>query len=724
MTTHTADSGSVGKQLTSMDEHKTEDAVFDDLMKELDIQQQIESKAANESKEQDTQPSSPTSTLPPADATVTIDQQSVKSYDSGITFIKQLHGRDEDDEKQPFKFKYQARTLITNMRKQLVQLQPQVDAEDSYALRKVKEWLTILDYWLGMNYCLTEEWQLGERLLSATLPQLTAVDSQHYRYTCEILDGYNQLAIVWSNRAEYMKAYENLVVAQKLYYEVRDSRESLTGSNESKVEEPIKDTATDKTIRNDDEMYNLLHANHTLTLFYLAQTLQQLREDQMSALYCSITLNRQLLANAGQFDAVRLEWCRNAMELNAFYCNIHQYDAAYQCLAAAQQQAEVKHKLYPLSVLGRNDEPTRVHLFAADLARKWGDYYLHWLKWSSKQHLLQQHATDPTSQPAEAGSDDDDDEKPSDDPLLKLLNKKQLLSAEQWTEAQRLRKVAEQQNLQLTASNASLSTPTPKQQHKQLFPTLTLPSPKANTPDSPLVDFTAATTYTGARDLFLQALNWYQQALRIYGLDGYVSDHIPIQQDISALYRLLAVYETDRTRQIKMHKRRVDLLDPIQRVLNSHFFLELYQQLCHEIAQIHTEIYELKAQEAPTQYSDAHQQKLNSSLLAAISNYQKWLETWLKDRKPPETLDETYQQSYISVLFYVARLYSKLYTTDRKALVSSLQQSLAAYTEVTDTIARFKVEKEYPSELDAAEQMMQLLPHKMARVMAVGAFRE
>lgn len=46
-------------------------------------------------------------------------------------------------------------------------------------------------------------------------------------------------------------------------------------------------------------------------------------------------------------------------------------------------------------------------------------------------------------------------------------------------------------------------------------------------------------------------------------MDGYVTDHIEILQDHSALFRALAFFEEDLERRCKMHKRRVDMLEPI-----------------------------------------------------------------------------------------------------------------------------------------------------------------
>lgn len=53
------------------------------------------------------------------------------------------------------------------------------------------------------------------------------------------------------------------------------------------------------------------------------------------------------------------------------------------------------------------------------------------------------------------------------------------------------------------------------------------------------------------------------KAKEYFQMDGYVTDHIEILQDHSSLFRALAFFEEDLERRCKMHKRRVDMLEPI-----------------------------------------------------------------------------------------------------------------------------------------------------------------
>lgn len=46
-------------------------------------------------------------------------------------------------------------------------------------------------------------------------------------------------------------------------------------------------------------------------------------------------------------------------------------------------------------------------------------------------------------------------------------------------------------------------------------------------------------------------------------MEGHVTDHVEILQDHSSLFRILAFFEEDLEARCKMHKRRIDMLEPV-----------------------------------------------------------------------------------------------------------------------------------------------------------------
>ena len=79
--------------------------------------------------------------------------------------------------------------------------------------------------------------------------------------------------------------------------------------------------------------------------------------------------------------------------------------------------------------------------------------------------------------------------------------------------------------------------------------------------------------------MFLEGQRWLNKAREYYVLDGHVTDHIEIVQDMSQLFKYLAFFENDFERRCKMHKRRVDMLNDILVELNPQHYLMVCRQV-------------------------------------------------------------------------------------------------------------------------------------------------
>lgn len=240
-----------------------------------------------------------------------------------------------------------------------------------------------------------------------------------------------------------------------------------------------------------------------------------------------------------------------------------------------------------------------------------------------------------------------------------------------------------------------------------------------------------ATSFVSARALFKLSLDWFTKAGLFYILDGYVSDHIPIQQDVSLLYKLLAVFDMDLSRQCKMHKRRIDLLTPIQKQLSIASYQEFYQQLTDELATTYAEMMELKqfilqmkvrllGKKFTEKKRDEAQAKINELALHAIQFYQLWLQSWSKDGKPVEKLDEYYHRWYLMAMFKIARCYSKIFHTDPQVFNTFTKKALDQYRAVVQKALDWNAVHVMPQELELCKEMIELLPFKMDRVSGTG----
>ena len=64
-----------------------------------------------------------------------------------------------------------------------------------------------------------------------------------------------------------------------------------------------------------------------------------------------------------------------------------------------------------------------------------------------------------------------------------------------------------------------------------------------------------------AKTLFRLANTQFKRALEWYILDGFVTEHVLITQGQSSLYRHLAKIDTDTSRIVMMHQRRIQMLE-------------------------------------------------------------------------------------------------------------------------------------------------------------------
>ena len=103
--------------------------------------------------------------------------------------------------------------------------------------------------------------------------------------------------------------------------------------------------------------------------------------------------------------------------------------------------------------------------------------------------------------------------------------------------------------------------------------------------------------YESCLEMWKKCSHWFGVAKDHFVMDGYVTDHIDIAQDMSRSYKILAYFEKDNSRKCKMHKRRVDLLTPIEEVISASTYNMQSKQLAWELSEIHDLMFDIKASE-------------------------------------------------------------------------------------------------------------------------------
>uniref|UniRef100_A0A667Y1C7 KIF-binding protein n=1 Tax=Myripristis murdjan TaxID=586833 RepID=A0A667Y1C7_9TELE len=207
--------------------------------------------------------------------------------------------------------------------------------------------------------------------------------------------------------------------------------------------------------------------------------------------------------------------------------------------------------------------------------------------------------------------------------------------------------------------------------------------------------------FTEARAVFLVGQTYVTQAKEYFEIDGYVTDHIEILQDHSALFKALAFFEEDLERRCKMHKRRIDMLEPICNDLNAQYYLLIRRQLMFELAETYNEMMDLKLslanRQADTQPLDNHTiKKFNHLCSSSIL---------------PDTGSGGPVQS--------ARLHSRLICSVPSAQLDNLNKSLDNYKYVVEYCeAHPEAVAAVETELELSQEMVGLLPIKINRLKA------
>ncbi|XP_061735840.1 KIF-binding protein [Nerophis ophidion] len=602
-----------------------------------------------------------------------------------------------DPENDPFRSKYKARDLLREIQCSLKSFEAGEGEEDSGAdggdqrpseqpvdglledlfqrgldgdspagLATAK--LAAVEYYLGVNHVDTEELAAGQEHLMNCMKLL-----ERCRVTTDnvslCIHFRNQLGILWAGRDETEKAQEFLETAESIY--MRYMKED--GSPPTDLKEYFTNNEKMLTHQEKSKKFELAY---THTTYYLAQVYKNLGQTERAANYCHSTLQRQLQLN--QFSP--MEWALNAATLSQYYITKGCYMEGRHCLSAATvisalagdapseaaaQESEIESE--------RRDQLRQKR---ADIARCWIKYCLNLLQDAKK--VLQDNI-------GELDSD-----------LQEDIKRKRRLEEE---EEEKIRKSA----LRFGSEDTFDSIASLEEKVSCLLP----------------VDFTEA------RNVFLVGQNYVTQAKEYFQMDGFVTDHIEILQDHSALFRALAFFEEDVERRCKMHKRRVDMLETICIELNAQYYLMVRRQLMFELAEIYNEMMDLKLtlanRQADTQSLDNHTiKKFNHLCSASAKYYQMFLDSLCSpDGKFPEHLEEEVLRPTLMARFRLARLHSRLICSIPLTQLDNLNKSLENYKYVvqyceTHPDAGTTIE----TELELSKEMAGLLPLKINRLKA------
>ncbi|XP_062467663.1 KIF-binding protein isoform X2 [Pezoporus occidentalis] len=419
----------------------------------------------------------------------------------------------------------------------------------------------------------------------------------------------------------------------------------------------------------DQERSKRFEKAYTHTLYYLAQVYQHLEMIEKAAQYCHTTLKRQL-EYCGYHP---VEWALNAATLSQYYLSKQCFMESRHCLAAASVVFSQAGQVPSAEDNETDQDQQDLRQRKAEIARCWIKYCLNLLQ--SAQKLLEDNIGEL-------------------DPDRQLELKAQRKKEEDEKEKGRKKAVL------FGMSDICDSVLAMEEKVSSVYP----------------LDFQEA------REIFLVGQNYVQEAKEFFQVDGYVTDHIEIVQDHSALFKVLAFFEEDYERRCKMHKRRIDMLEPICSELNPQYYLLISRQLQFELADTYYKMMDLKvAIGNRLEELDSHTiKKINSLAQFAIKYYELFLDSLRNpDKVFPEVLKEDVLRPAMVAKFHIARLYGKLITSDSKKQLENMQTSLEYYTFLVDYCEKYPdAVRAIETELELSKEMVGLLPTKMERLRA------
>ena len=191
--------------------------------------------------------------------------------------------------------------------------------------------LAALEYELGINFVETEEVTTGEDHFESSLNYLKGCKELSPLAVSLLIAIKCQIGIIWSNRSDHKKSLSYFQEAETLFEEYKANTGIAPLHYKDLV--LIEGKMSTATLQQREKEFE---NQHTLTLYYIAQSFNNLGEREKSGKYCHITLIRQM--ETGQYEA--MDWALNCATLGQFYITKDLYNFSRYCLACSSKIGE------------------------------------------------------------------------------------------------------------------------------------------------------------------------------------------------------------------------------------------------------------------------------------------------------------------------------------------------------------------------------------------------
>ncbi|XP_066252726.1 KIF-binding protein [Euwallacea similis] len=560
-----------------------------------------------------------------------------------------------DPENEPYLSQYSARQILIGMKANIEKLLRSLEGSENIKLTAMHG--TVYLY-LGMVAIDTEEGSTGEKHLEKCREII-----EKFEHLPEVvlvaLNMYNQFGILWAQlEPEKSKTYLNK--GASLYQSFKTSGKVPIDISEL-FEPSIETYNAEVALRNMEKMY-------TLTLYYLAQIFGKLNENFKSAIYCHITLQRQL--EMADYDPI--DWALNSATLSQFFMEKCGFKQARHHLAASLFILD-KYKAELDEQVDKGEEyESKLETFNhrnADVARCWIKYGI-FLLGKSKERLL--------------AHTEDIDEKCN---LVSDLSQMNISDDANVTSE-------DLQNLSFNGIDITLY-------EEQISDKIILQS-------------------SDAKKVFLKTLYYIKVAQEYYNLESLASDYIEIVQDHSQLYLNLLFFEDDQDNQAKLQKRRIDLLEHVINSVNPQYYMSYCRYIWFELGQTYSDIIDIKSQklrESSQRPTPQALTKINSLVSKSIKHFESLLDSFKSNVAEREKLPEETEKTFLQAYFHVAALHGRFISMDKNTQLNNVEQQYEHYKYIAEYCEKHTAaQKLIPMELGVCKDMVMLLPVKILRL--------
>ena len=402
-----------------------------------------------------------------------------------------------------------------------------------------------------------------------------------------------------------------------------------------------------------EEKEKSLELLNTHTYYYLAQVYEKMGDASKAAECCHITLTKQLELKEFQ----HLDWATNAAMLSQHYLAKEDYSTTKRHLIASWVMLDrYQSELNSKEVENeiKDDRQEMLIKCRAEVSRAWGKYCL----------LLLQRSMDHD---------------------------------------------VEQSQLE----NQLIDVPDQEEPKKIDFPSIeTDPELDQDIPEK------FAGNFEEARAIFLAGQKFLNKAKNEYfKFEEHCVDYVEIQRDLSHMHKILVYFEKDESRQFKIQKRRIDLLETPAKELNPQLFTLLVRQLWYEMAETYSAMMDIKLDlvKNGTSLTPQLTNKINGLVSASINSFNKYLDTLGKN---PTKYPEDNERPALVAYVHLARLYDKYILADQEQKFRNKMQTYICYKHVVDYCKSNPVSgpASVEQELPICEEMVLLLPRKLQKM--------